>query len=78
MLVPTFDCPILGSCYPEPSNGFTVIALGSRKSAEGVNLASASPAKVVIAWRLGGSKGKSGVQKGVRFDKLKVEIPYLQ
>ena len=44
---PTFDCPTIGSCYPEPSNGFKVIPLGHMKSADWVNLASVpTPADV--------------------------------
>ena len=38
----TFDCPTLGRCYPDPTNRFKVIALGNRKSADWINLASAS------------------------------------
>ena len=33
---PTFDCPTNGGGYPEPSNGFKVIAMGHRKSAPGL------------------------------------------
>ena len=37
--------PTIGGCYPAPSNGFKVIALGHRKSADWVNLTSASTHK---------------------------------
>ncbi len=32
--VPTFDCPTNGGGYPEPSNGFQVIAQGHMESAD--------------------------------------------
>ena len=38
----TFDCPTLGRCYPEPTNGFKAIALGHRRSADWCDLASES------------------------------------
>ena len=42
MLAPTFDLPIIGGCYPAPSNGFKVIPLGHGKSADWDNLESVS------------------------------------
>ena len=38
----------MSSCYPEPTNGFKVIALGNRKSADWCDLASASTSRHLI------------------------------
>ena len=47
-LAPKLNCPTIGGCYPQPSNGFKVIALGHRKSADWVNLTSASTSTLVL------------------------------
>ena len=45
---PTFDCPTIGGCYPATSNGFKVLGLSHRRSADWINLASASTACVRV------------------------------